>query len=129
MKSMTIANVLSGFKVTGIYPVNRQAVLDTLPTPPSPVVNSKLYIPLCSPLVRRPSKDQLASATTSAREFSEEEMIAFQKLFEEGSLMEDDRYYAWLAHFHPTSLLASSHVWMGNIQSTSASKFISHATI
>ena len=48
MNSMTIKNIMAGFKVTGIYPLNRDAVLDKIQPISSLPEDTGLYLPLYS---------------------------------------------------------------------------------
>ena len=133
---MTITNVVSGFRATGIYPVNRQALLEPISAATALTEESGLaYIPLYSPLVQRtkssicePDIDTSTDMNSMEFEFSEEELDLFEEWFEEGTEVTDDGHYnAWLARFHPTSPPAS-HVWMRDFQSTCVSKFLSYPT-
>ena len=131
---MTITNAVSGFRATGIYPVNQQALLEPISAATALTEESGLaYIPLYSTLVRRtkssicePDMDTSTDMNSMEFEFSEEELDLFEEWFEEGTEVTDDgRYNAWLARFYPTSLPAS-RVWMRDFHSTCVSKFRSY---
>ena len=104
-RSMTVANIVGGFRVTGVHPVNRHALF-----PPSIDCESLSretglpFIPMYSPLTRRTTKP--------ADEFTEEEVSLFEIRYENGYDMRDDaRYNHWLSKFHPESA-----VWMEPLQ-------------
>ena len=129
-------NVVSGFRATGIYPVNRQALLEPISAATALTEESGLaYILLYSPLVQctksficEPDMNTLTDMNSMEFEFSEEELDLFEEWFEEGTEVTDDgRYNAWLARFYPTSPPAS-RVWMRDFQSTCVSKFLSYPT-
>ena len=57
MKAMSMRNVMSGFKTTGVYPVNRNAVIDKLPEDPQKTLATEsglAFIPLYSPAKCKP---------------------------------------------------------------------------
>ncbi len=131
---MTITNVVSGFRITSIYPCNRQALLERISTSSSLAEETGLaYIPIYSPSVRRTTSrtghgEDVNVVSTGYLEFSEEEVDLFEEWFQEGlNVANDDRYSTWLSCFHPTSS-AASHVWMRPVQSTGISRFLSYPT-
>ena len=95
-KAMTIQNISAGFRSTGIYPLNRNALLP----PPQEEENSLAertglkFIPLYSPMKRK--------STPKVLRFSEEEEKRFQKRYEEGYDLKDDmRYNNWKEIHYP----------------------------
>ena len=95
-KSMTMTNVIAGFRVAGVYPLNRLAVVMKDKTPESLAERTGLkFIPLYSPSHRRPQ------AVEAAMTFEPEEISLFQTRFEEGYDLEDERYESWLRMYHP----------------------------
>ena len=52
MKAMTMANIVSGFRVTGVYPVNRNTIQlpEESSQPSLPEATGLAFIPLYSPL-------------------------------------------------------------------------------
>ena len=115
IKSMTVANIAGGFRVTGIYPVNRNAL-----TPPSHECNDlsqetgRSFIPMFSPILRR----------TCTAEFTEEEIALFETRYENGyDVTEDARYNKWLSKFHPESAVRIASLQYG---STAVSSFLSY---
>ena len=135
---MTISNIVSGFKVTGVYPVDREALLGPFTPSPLPEETGLAYIPLYSPLIRRkrqkrttsrsgPGDDMEASFDIRAEEsdFSDQELALFEEWFVKGSDVTDNsRYSAWLGRYHSMSP-AASHVCMQGMQSTGVSRFLS----
>ena len=99
MKSMTISNILGGFRVTGVYPVNRNVVkIPAEPSKPSLTESTGLaYIPLCSP-ARTPAHARRYGDTN----FTSVELEKFQMRYENGYDLKDDiRYNRWLQMYHP----------------------------
>lgn len=87
-KGMTMLNVVAGFKVTGIYPLNRDALK------PKKCKSSLLkdtglkYIPMLTP---RPCRND-----PSTPQFTDSEFAHYQSLYEEGKeCVEDGRYGVW----------------------------------
>ena len=82
-RSITVANIVGGFRVTGVHPVNRHAL-----SPPSIDCESLSretglpFIPMYSPLTRRTTKP--------ADEFTEEEVSLFEIRYENGYDLRDD---------------------------------------
>ena len=104
MKAMTMQNIVGGFRTTGVYPFNRSVLI--------PVKESRRislaertglrFIPLYSPSCRKRAQVPVLS-------FSTEEIAKFQKRFEEGYDIPDERYDKWIEMYHPKSLAAKSH--------------------
>ena len=98
MKSITIGNIMAGFATTGIYPLNRDAILSRCTTaiPSSSLESNLTFIPMYSPM---PARRHHQSPKIS---FTDEELFTFNKWFEEGyDLICDDRYNQWLRIEHP----------------------------
>ena len=104
-KAMTPRNITSGFRATGVFPVNRDAIeipgvkQGSKATPLAAVAkkNGINYLPLFSPAPRKPR----ARSSTSL-EFTDEEMDLFQRRYEEGyDIPGDLRYEAWLEMYRP----------------------------
>ena len=77
-RSMIVANITAGFRVTGVYPLNRHAF--SLPSYEVKDLSQETglsFIPMYSPISRRPSK-------RDAHEFTEEEVTLFEKRYESG---------------------------------------------
>ena len=99
MAAMTMTNVVSGFRVTGVYPVNRNAI--KLPgessQPSLSEATGLAFIPLYSP-----AKRPVSVTHSSFPIFSEEEVCRFQTRFENGyDIKTDERYNRWLEMYHP----------------------------
>ena len=104
-KGMTMQNIVSGFRTTGIYPLDRSAVL-----PASEFRDRREslaqqkglnFIPLYSPSHSRP---QHSNVVNPAVLFTPEEMARFEHRYEEGYDIPDERYQKWLSLYHPDSL-------------------------
>ena len=93
---MTIANVAAAFRVTGVYPLNRNALLPSSEEPEHLSGETGIpFLPMCSPFTKRTSK-------TVALNFTEEEVDLFETRFENGYDIRDDTWYnKWLEEFHP----------------------------
>ena len=97
----TMENVIAGFRCTGIYPFNPDALL--LSTSLSSQLQDitsfvcgnglklvLLYTPLSSPM----PKDTRST-------FSEEQILLYQRRYEEGHDLPDRDYQRWLEMYHP----------------------------
>ena len=97
-KGMSMSNIMSGFRITGIFPFNRHALRPcSEPQPRSVPEGSGLkYIPLFSPA---PARHRSQAVTPS---FSDAERAKFEYRFEEGfDLDVDPRYNLWKEMYHP----------------------------
>ena len=94
IEAMTIRNIVSGFRTTGIYPLNRDAIL--LPGEPKKSLSEKTglsFIPLYTP-----SKWCKPRCQT----FSYEELERFEYHYENGiDPVDQSRYTEWLTRYHP----------------------------
>ena len=126
--SMVIPNVLAGFRVTGIFPVDRDVLLNPIkeslnePTATAPGLE---YIPLLSPYNRK-RVSRIAHSTTASNtsdeNFDSTDVARFSHWFTKGIPIRDNhRYSAWLAKYHPQSA-AAAHVWMCPTQTESLFK-------
>lgn len=96
---MTMQNVITGFRITGVFPVHR-TVIATSPLPSPKLITEELqkrtgvsFVPLYSPVVKKQH---------SVLTFSSDEMLLFQQRYEEGyDLAHDVRYMRWLEMYHP----------------------------
>ena len=113
-KGMTINNIVSGFRCTGVYPFSPDAILGKLAARevPSPVSDKSTKDVLektgddeetgdieesCSK-----SQPQDISESPLVLSFSSEELELFEKRFENGyDIFIDERYVAWLQEYHP----------------------------
>ena len=99
MKLMTMKNIVSGFRVTGVYPVNRKVVEKPkdLSKPSLMETTGLAYIPLYSP-----AKVSSCVGAQQGTEFSPEELEKFECRYENGyDLNTDGRYNSWLRMYHP----------------------------
>ena len=124
---MTISNVIAGFRVTGIYPLDREAVLGPISDLSALSEETRLsFIPMISPAVRHftsrtSRRDVTPDSEAREQDFSDRELALFEYWYDEGhDITDNDRYNTWLAQSHPTSP-AASHVWMWPLQSTGIS--------
>ena len=100
LKSMTTHNITTGFRITGVYPVNREAIIPGVELSPKIERLKKTvgisFIPLYSPFQKK--------TTSSVIEFTEEELLRFQMRYEEGyDLTTDTKYNKWLEMYHSGS--------------------------
>ena len=112
--AMTRENIASGFKKSGIYPLNRHAIAIPGEEPvqksaPSLALDLArksgiTFLPLYSPIVKSSQRMVNASQQTSdgLPEFTAEEIAKFTTRFEEGYDLDNDaRYNKWLETNHP----------------------------
>ncbi len=105
VKAMTPQNIIASFRMTGVFPVNREAI--SIPrkrkstsnsTPISAVArkNGIGYLPLYSPAPRKHT-----TSSVSVCSFTDSEMDLFEKRYKEGyDVPGDTRYEAWLDMYH-----------------------------
>ena len=128
MKSMTLTNITAGFRVTGVYPVNRNAFvlpeeechnhIDSSLAASNGLKYIPLYSPACqhtqsctTPIVEADRDSEMFSRESSPEvdqsqdpeltQFTVEEMKKFEKRYENGyDIRSDSRYNLWLNVFH-----------------------------
>ena len=118
-KGMSMKNITGGFKTTGIFPLNREAILsktsqpeqlDTFDTPSLPKETGIKFLPLHSPFPsQKRSKDRLpidevkvsAGVSDDSLKFTPEELTLFERRYQEGyDIADDSKYNAWFQKFH-----------------------------
>ena len=111
MKSMTIGNIVGGFRVAGIYPIDRSVFAELTGSKESLTTETGLaFIPLYSP-ARHPRK-----VTSGITSFSEEEITKFERRFENGyDILDDERYKCWLRRYHPAEFPLRPPVGGGDV--------------
>lgn len=122
MRSMTISNITSGFKITGLYPTDRQALLKLIPESLSSMEEESglAFIPLISPSVKASKSLGNKETTSTEDQFEDGEHELFEKWFKAGtSITTNDRYNAWLGENH------SDYVWMKPLCSKGVEQFLS----
>ena len=92
-KAMTIPNILAGFKVTGIYPFDRSALVADTPKKALAKKKGLQYIPVITP---RPSREP----PTTPR-FSMEEFCKFKECFDKGCDLPGEQYQLWKKMYCP----------------------------
>ena len=96
---LTIKNIVGGFRVTGVYPINRHVVEKSkeLSKPTLSEATGLAYTPLYSP-----AKVSSCAEARRHTEFSGEELERFECRYENGyDLTTDERYNMWLHMYHP----------------------------
>ena len=90
-KGMTISNICSGFRCTGIYPFDPSAILKKLPNDLEQKNNE--------------GDDGDHGDDGQAACYSPEELERFETRFENGyDVFTDEKYVAWLQQYHPESV-------------------------
>ena len=93
--SLTPLNIMSGFKKTGIYPINPSEVTDREFAP------SKLF--------QQQTQDGSASDSLTEKSlFSPDKVDLYKKRYEEGYDLNDPSYMAWLKINHPTEVCSNT---------------------
>ena len=112
---MTIPNVIVGFRVTGTYPLDCEAVLGPISDLSALSEETGLsFIPMISSAVRHFTSRRDVTPDSEARkqDFSDRELALFEYWYDEGHDITDiDQYNTWLAQSHPTSPAASPINW------------------
>ena len=95
---MTPRNILAGFRTTGIYPLNRNAI-----RLPDDGVTSNLcqkiglpYIPLYTPAKRR-----VSIGVAESPKLSRSELLKFEQLYSSKQDCDDPHYKIWMKTYHP----------------------------
>ena len=97
--AMTSLNIKAGFRTTGIYPLDRNAVAVKVRKPIAATDISKTglpFIPLCSPLPQAKGLE----VSTKLPAFTQEQLQRFEKRFEAES-EPDEEYKRWMDLYHP----------------------------
>jgi hypothetical protein len=100
MKTMTPANICSGFKKCGIYPYDRTAIK-------CGIAPQNLKSP-----------DESSKTTESGIAFTEEEEKLYQTRYEEGYNLFDEKYVKWLEQNHPSNIPADFQHFTQSMPST-----------
>ena len=124
--SMAISNIIAGFRVTGMYPLDREAMLGLISDVSALSEETGMsFIPMISPAVRcftsRRDVESRALVIVNLHCLS----IGITKSVTSPIL--NDRYSSWLAQHHPTSP-AASHVWMQPLQSSRVGELLTYPT-
>ena len=98
LKSMTPKNILAGFRTTGVYPLNRDAI-----KLPGDDVTLNLcqktglsYIPLYTPV-----KQRISVGVKESSKFSQSELFKFEQCYYFNQDCDDPRYKLWMSTYHP----------------------------
>ena len=97
---MSINNIISGFRCTGIYPFNPSIIPKKLPKDSEQKANDdEVGMSLES------GADTVQPKPLKVAEFSPEELERFENRFENGyDIFTDEKYMAWLRQYHPDSV-------------------------
>ena len=99
--AMTMQNIITSFRITGLYPVDRNSVIQSS-IPPKLVaedVKKKTGISFVPLYTQSPSVKRCSTLNLS---FSEEEMFRYQRRYEEGyDITSDEKYNKWVKMYHP----------------------------
>lgn len=97
--AMTSLNIKAGFRTTGIYPLNRNAVAVKIQKPIMDTDASKNelhFLPLCSPL----SQARGLESYTKLPVFNQEQLKRFERRYE-AECEPDEEYQRWMDIYHP----------------------------
>ena len=120
--SFTAVNIMSGFKKSGVYPLNPGEVTDRQLAP------SKALCPQSQP------EDTKAAPTPGSPLFSPEQKAMYQRRYEERYDISDPSYIAWLKIYHPeaevsgTSSIDTSSLSSGK-QGSNSSNILSEVLV
>ena len=110
MKSRTVSNVCSGFRMTGVYPINRDVFPCVVEDPPLHKETGLAFIPLYSPAPRRSTRPRTPSASQ-------------EDPFECGRSAANNLPLAYHDNVGVTPA-NTQHVWMQSPQFSSVSQFL-----
>ncbi len=109
MSSMTMKNVIAGFKTTGIYPVDRNAVIKKVEYDHTSVSETTLpFLPMTSPMPRKKNwcRPPISSSQPTSCTFTSAETALFERRYEnQYDLTTDKQYNRWLSLNHPDNPL------------------------
>ena len=97
--AMTSLNIKAGFRTTGIYPLDRNAVAVKIRKPIMDTDASKKelhFLPLCSPLPRARGLESY----TKLPVFNQEQLQRFERRYE-AEHEPDEEYQRWMDIYHP----------------------------
>ena len=97
--AMTSLNIKAGFRTTGIYPLDRNAVAVKIQKPTMDTDASKNelhFLPLCSPLPRARGLESY----TKLPVFNQEQLQRFERRYE-AEHEPDEEYQCWMDIYHP----------------------------
>ena len=97
--SLTPLNILSGFKKTGIYPINPSEVTDRQIAPSKPFQQQSTESTQDGSASDNSIKDPL---------FSPDKVELYEKRYKEGYDLDDPSYTAWLRINHPTEVCSNT---------------------
>ena len=98
---MVPSNIISGFKVCGVYPFNPKAVLDHDPcTPPKETSEQRSTTSGEAEQQINAQNEVAVSNNGAAESFSPEEQALFARRYEEGYDLYDARYVSWIQATH-----------------------------
>ena len=100
-KGMTIENIISGFRHTGIYPFKPSAILDKFAKPKD---NSTPKLKETESDSGNSSKNKSTCSQPSEITFTPETIKLYEKRLENGYDVYDKNYIIWLEKFHPDCL-------------------------
>ena len=111
---MTISNIVGGFRVTGVYPIDRSVFTErTAPKESLTHETGLAFIPLYSPAH---TSQKVLSFTHAVVSFTKEEIARFQARFENGyDLKHDEWYNCWLRMYHPDQVPLKPSVGVGDV--------------
>ena len=107
-KGMSVSNIMSGFRCTGVCPFDPEAILKKLPSSDSPSTQDLSQLsslsssyPNSDP-VEQMIPEETPADSNSAWAFSDEEIELYKQRLDNGyDIFTDQRYVAWLRKFHP----------------------------
>lgn len=110
-------DITSGFRVTGIYPVNRNALVQKENHIDSSLaeLSGLNYIPLYSPA---PQRVHSRNSATSTPHFTAEEHAKFEKQYENGYDLHDSRYNQWKDVYYPSGCSHHASVSLNYLDNT-----------
>ena len=110
VKAFTPRNITSSFRATGVFPPNRKAIpipgdTESLGCTPTANIAEKHgieYLPFHTPKKNLEPSLNSRETLTDLPNFTDAELLLFQRRFEEGyDIKTDDRYNLWLEVYHP----------------------------
>ena len=86
--AMSVSNIIAGFRITGIYPLDRSAIAVITKKPESPKPAGLKFLPLCSPTPHTQALQVAKEVST----FTQQELEDFEKRYTEETAETNARY-------------------------------------
>ena len=92
--AMSAYNIIVGFRITGVYPIDRNAIAIKTKEPTSAEYSKLRFLPVCNPSPKLETSKKVPT-------FTQDQLEKFEKRFAIENAEPDDQYQQWLDTYHP----------------------------